>query len=86
MVNWLQLLNQLNFVWGHIKVFMKCSVIENDGELMLMALHTINDTEDNSTLVTAYNARSARYQLRNDKTNLPWVTVSHYPTVQEHVY
>ena len=44
----LQLLNQLNFVWHHTKVFMqnllmmspKCSIVENDGELMLMTLHT----------------------------------------------
>ena len=43
MVNWLQLLNQLNFLWLHIKVFMqnspKFSIVKNDGKWMLMALH-----------------------------------------------
>ena len=49
MANWLQLLKQFNFVWRHTKVFIqnssqwwspKCSLVENDGELMLMVLHT----------------------------------------------
>ena len=46
MVNWLQVLNQLNFVWRHTKAKFvsmmspKCSIVENDGVLMLMALHT----------------------------------------------
>ena len=45
MVNWLQLLNKLNFVWRYTKIFIqssspKCSIVENVGELMLMALHT----------------------------------------------
>ena len=49
MVNWPQLLNQLNFVWGHTKVFVstmsqKCSIAENDGELILMASRTFSAT------------------------------------------
>ena len=40
MVNRLQLLNQLNFVWRHTKVFMQNSSQWIDGELILMALHT----------------------------------------------
>ena len=49
-VNWLHLLNQLDSVWRYAKVFMqnfvsmmspKCSIVENDSELNLMALtHT----------------------------------------------
>ena len=41
-VNYLQLLNQLDFVWRHTKVSImssKCSIIENDDKLVLRALH-----------------------------------------------
>ena len=50
MVNGLQLLNQLNFVWRYTNVFCQnlsqwclqnvCSIVENDGELMLTPLDT----------------------------------------------
>ena len=44
MVNWFQLLNKASYQGLYVKfVWMmspKCSIVENDGELMLMALHT----------------------------------------------
>ena len=47
MVNQLQLMNQLNFAWRHTTVYAKfvsmmypkCSFVENEDELMMMALH-----------------------------------------------
>ena len=39
MINWLQLLNQLDFVWRHIIILMMspiCATVENHGEFMLM--------------------------------------------------
>ena len=48
MVNWLQDLNQLDFIWRpticlYVKFVSmmspKCSIAEDDGELMLIALH-----------------------------------------------